>query len=95
VNDAPYEGTAPAADVPPKGYNYVGLDIGTNTPGFALVKNTLVRANATFRGFAACYVDGVSPYFSVGPEVQLLWRNASAGAPSKRCAEVELRAVAV
>jgi hypothetical protein len=87
-------GTVPAKDVPPTGYNFVGLDVGTHTPGFALVDRALVQPSTTFRGFAACAVEGVEPYFSVGPQVQLLWRNATAGAPGARCAEIELRAVA-
>jgi hypothetical protein len=87
-------GTVPAKDVPPAGYNVVGLDVGTHTPGFALVSRTLARPGTPFRGFAACAVDGIEPYFTVGPQVQLFWRNATAGVPGARCAEIELRAVA-
>jgi hypothetical protein len=85
----------PAAAVPPAGYNVVTLNVGFAQPGFAVGRGNLVYTGPNFRGFAACYVAGISPYESVGPEVQLLWRNATAGAPSGRCAEVELKVVAV
>lgn len=89
--------SVPTADLPPVGYNYVGLDVGNHTDGFTIVPGVrdLVQSNKTFRGFAACYVDGIAPYWSVGPEIELLWRNASARAPSPRCADVELKVIPV
>jgi hypothetical protein len=87
----------PATDVPPAGYNVVALNVEYHTPGFAIEarKEDLVWADAQFHGFAACYVDGIDPYENLGPQVQLLWRNATAGAPSGRCAEVELKVLYV
>jgi hypothetical protein len=89
--------SAPPSAIPPPGYNVVALNVGYNTPGFEVISpaKALVRRDPAFRGFAACYVEGISPYFNVGPEVQLLWKNSTAGPPSKLCADIELRAVAV
>jgi hypothetical protein len=85
------------ADVPPAGFNSVMWNDFPGTPGFAIAPGAdkLVWADPNFRGFAACYVDGIDTYFALGPQIQLLWRNASAGAPSPRCAEIELQAVYV
>jgi hypothetical protein len=98
VNTAPSydpEAGVPASAVPPAGYNVVGLNAGFAQSGFAVARGALVWTDGAFHGFAACYVAGIAPYEAVGPEVQLLWRNATAGAPSGSCADVELEVVPV
>jgi hypothetical protein len=78
----------------PPGYWYLGLNVGNHTDNFSLSPGIgeLVHGGGsdTVHPFAACYVDGISPYTTVGPEVQLLWRFASAGPPSPRCADIQL-----
>jgi hypothetical protein len=99
ANTAPYyppDAGAPASAIPPAGYNVVELNVGFSQPGFKVSRGgNLVWTDHAFHGFAACYVAGIPPYDIGGPVVQLLWRNATAGAPSSRCAEVELRVVSV
>lgn len=46
----------------------------------------------TYGQFLACPVNGTSPYFSVGGQVQLFWKKKSVGDKSA-CADVKLKAI--
>lgn len=86
ANETPYESDAPA------GYKLVTIDVGLSNTGFSFDGDVLPNP-AGYGTMAACYVNGTSPYWSQGPQVQLLWRaeDVAKGA----CADVLLKAVPV
>lgn len=92
VEQAPFRSNAPA------NYDYIDLSAsGKSTTGFHFNGATLAWSNANsttpsnFDGcFALCYVNGTSPYFSLGPQYQLLWKASSATSSYAHCADVAL-----
>lgn len=98
LNQAPYRSSAPS------GYDYISLSYSGSTPGFEIgfdstnssaIVHYTAAANSTldFAGFALCYVNGTAPYFTVGPEYQLLWKKANTTSCYETCADVDLLAV--
>ncbi|KAI4715661.1 hypothetical protein E4T48_08150 [Aureobasidium sp. EXF-10727] len=93
VNMAPYGSNSPS------GYEYIALGATAEaTTGFYFEGSTLAwsGSNSTnapeyFDGcFALCHVNGTAPYFTLGPQYQLLWKNSSASSTSSNCADVKL-----
>lgn len=83
---APYESDAPA------GYKLVTVNAGWGNAGFSFDGDVLPNP-AGYGTLAACYVNGTAPYWSLGPQVQLLWRPEDV--PVGACADVLLKAVPV
>ena len=83
---APYESDAPA------GYKLVTVNAGWSNAGFSFDGDVLPNP-AGYGTLAACYVNGTAPYWSLGPQVQLLWRPEDV--PVGACADVLLKAVSV
>jgi len=86
VESAPYESNAPP------GYELVTNNAGVQNAGFSFDGDVLPNPPG-YGTMAACYVNGTSPYWSVGPQVQLLWRPDDV--PVGNCADVLLKAVPV
>ncbi|CAD0109888.1 unnamed protein product [Aureobasidium uvarum] len=93
VEQGPFRSDAPS------GYDYVSLGAtGEATTGFHFKGRKLVwsgsnstTAPESFDGrFALCRVNGTAPYFSLGPQFQLLWRTDDVPSNSSRCADVHL-----
>lgn len=75
----------------PSGYKIVTIDVGFANAGFSFEGDVL--PNPAGRGtMAACYVNATAPYFSGGPQVQLLWRPDDV--PAGDCADILFQAVA-
>lgn len=86
----------------PSGYDYISLSYSGSTSGFSFAASNASTAelefsasgNATealnFQGFALCHVNGTAPYFTVGPQYQLLWKTGTANSSYTDCADVEL-----
>lgn len=90
----------------PSGYDYISLSYSGSTPGFSFAASNISTAvvefspvtNSTaseevpdFTTFALCHVNGTAPYFTVGPQYQLLWKTGAAKAGNYTdCADVEL-----
>ncbi|KAK6008389.1 hypothetical protein QM012_000292 [Aureobasidium pullulans] len=93
LDNAPYRSDAPS------GYDYISLGVlyGATT-GFYFNNSTLAwsgsnstTAPESFDGcFALCHVNGTEPYFSLGPQYQLLWKTNNASSTSSNCADVKL-----
>lgn len=88
---------APVRSNAPSGYDYIDLSYSDSTPGFAFAPtNTsttsiIYNGNSTdFTGFALCYVNGTAPYFTVGPQYQLLWKSTATTSSYTSCADVDL-----
>ncbi|KAI5272887.1 hypothetical protein E4T47_03947 [Aureobasidium subglaciale] len=94
LEQAPYRSDAPT------GYDYVSLGAsGAATTGFYFNNNNTLAWSASnssvapesFDGnFALCHVNGTSPYFTLGPQYQLLWKTNNASTVSPNCADVKL-----
>jgi hypothetical protein len=83
----------------PSGYEIVTLGVtGVAATGFYFDNSTLAwsgsnssTAPKSFDGcFAVCRVNGTAPYFSLGPQYQLLWKESNASTTSSKCADVKL-----
>lgn len=87
----------------PSGFEIVSLGVtGVATTGFYFEDSTLAwsRSNSStapkaFDGcFAVCQVNGTAPYFSLGRQFQLFWKENNAST-SSHCADVKLVGVNV
>ncbi|KAL1310620.1 hypothetical protein AAFC00_000892 [Neodothiora populina] len=92
---------APTMSSAPDGYDYIDLSYRGSTPGFSFLPsnkstavleyNTPSNKTSDFVTFALCHVNGTAPYFTVGPQYQLLWRSVVAAETDyESCADVEL-----
>lgn len=90
---------APFKSDAPSGYEIVTLGVtGVATTGFYFDNSTLAwsgsnssTAPKSFDGcFAVCLVNGTAPYFSLGRQYQLLWKENNASTTSSKCADVKL-----
>ena len=68
------------------------MNAGWSNAGFSFDGDELPNP-AGYGTLAACYVNGTAPYWSLGPQVQLLWRPEDV--PVGACADVLLKAVSV
>lgn len=89
LNAGPYMSNAPA------GYNLVVQNAGIANSGLSFnPSNNRLILPQNVAVLSACLVNGVAPYFSIGPEVQLFWRNATtARSTSANCSDVSLKAI--
>ncbi|KAI9661362.1 MAG: hypothetical protein M1831_003095 [Alyxoria varia] len=94
--------TTPSQSTAPNEYNSVSINVGENTRNFYLSKTksgtaSFVHLKKTkkipFKTFTVCDVDGIDPYKSVGPQKQILWRNASTEPVATGCADVRFKTV--
>lgn len=97
LQQAPYRSNVSA------GYDYISLSYAGSTPGFSLsaadassnatgptVQYAANSSDIAFNGWALCHVNGTSPYFTLGPQYQLLWKTANATSCYESCADVNL-----
>lgn len=70
--------------------------VESHTPGFRVGEGDVVvyEGDVGFETFVVCWVDGIVPYKSVGPQWQVLWRNRTTErVEGGGCEDVELKAV--
>ena len=98
--------SAPYMSSAPSGYDYIAFNYGTTdaTPGFGITHDAGTTnfyagysqvGNEDFAAWALCHVNGTSPYWSVGPQTQFLWKTKEASMDYAVCADVALRIIEV
>ena len=68
----------------------------SHTPGFGVGDGDVVQyeGDLAFASFVVCWVQGITPYNSVGPQFQVLWRNRTGTeVDGEGCGDVDLKAV--
>jgi hypothetical protein len=72
--------------------------VGVATTGFYFDDSTLAWSDSnsttapkSFDGcFAVCLVNGTAPYFDLGRQYQLLWKETNVSSTRSNCADVKL-----
>lgn len=87
-NDTAYMSNAPA------GYYLVTINAGFANAGFEFSQyDNVGSASFPHEYLEVCAVNGTAPYFSLGPQYQMFWREAGTQANTEQCVGVQLKAV--
>lgn len=86
---SPYMSNAPA------GYKIVAQNVGVANAGISFdpANHNTMQIPYPYGTLALCAVNGTSPYFGAGPQIQLFTRAAGVKADNTKCSDVLLQAI--